>query len=167
MPTTKAKVTTELSDLQRTIYSKELLLASEPVLKFAQFAIKKTDLTTQIGKTITITKINNIARGGALGEIGTSDATSITMQSMGTGTATITVGEFGNGISISELQLQTSFHDTLAQMAVLLGRDYGRVVDDTLRDTVFSAPNIFYGDGVPANRDALTSVDKFVYNSVY
>ena len=122
--------TLNLTDLQRVVYSKEILMQATPILKWAQFAQKKTDLSVLPGHTLQMTRMANIKRGTRLGEIGVDQSeadayntahpthrvkaqSSIPMNKLSTSTRDIRVYEYGNGISISEMELQTAIEDTL------------------------------------------------------
>ena len=85
--------TTLTSHLTQTIldvYSKEIEFHAQPVLRFTQFAVKKTDLQAQAGLTVKVTIYDNLAMGGRLTEnvpIGT--------QTLSTSQKEISVTEFG------------------------------------------------------------------------
>lgn len=115
---------TVLSGVIQTVYSQEVLLAAQPLLKFDQFAIVKTELNVSPGMTIQFLGYDNIAQGGIL-----TEGTQMTTKTLSTNTRQITVTEYGNAVATSEFLLQTSFRDVMADAAVLLGRDYATVVD--------------------------------------
>ena len=50
-----------LSPAIQTIWSKEILFQAMPVLRFEQFAVKKTELGVQPGLTINFMRYNNLA----------------------------------------------------------------------------------------------------------
>lgn len=167
--------TLNLTDLQRVVYSKEILMQATPILKWAQFAQKKTELGVLPGHTLQMLRMANIKRGTRLGEIGVdqteADAyntahpthrvlaqSSIPMNKLATSTRDIRVYEYGNGISVSEMELQTAIEDTLNIASKQLGRDYARVLDDEIRETAMSVPNVIYGAG-RTNRNSITTGD--------
>lgn len=176
---TNTNTTVVLSDLIREVYSKEILLTAEPVMKWFQFAQKKTELGVTPGHTIEMLRLGNLNPGVRLGEPGV-DATeagavntafsnkygyspnvlaqsSIPMNKMSTSRIGIRVHEYGNGIEVSELELRSSFEDTLSHASILLGRDYAKTVDNAIRDEVFSrVTNRVYG-GLKSARTALAS----------
>ena len=117
----------------RAVYSKEIEFQAQPIMRWAQFARVKTELGVQPGLTINMMTYNNLAKGGPLTEGVRMQTTTLssTMKS-------ITVGERGNAVSVSELALKSSFTDIMADAAVLLGRDMALVLDLELRDTFFS-----------------------------
>lgn len=151
--------------LTRTVYSKEIEFKALPVLRFAQFATRQTELGTQPGQTISMLTYNNLTRGGALQEM-----KSMTTQALSGSTRQITVTEYGNAVSVSELSVQTSFDDILAQATTLLGRDYAIVLDCELRDTALTGTNVVYAkksDGTAvAERKSLDSTCKFKVSAV-
>lgn len=138
------------------VYSMDIEHEALAVMKFEEFAVKKTELTVQPGQTITMNRYNNLNRGGQLEE-------SVAMVE-GNMTATqraVSVTEWGNAVGVSEKLVQTSYDDVLAEAAVLLGRDYAVVNDLMLRDTLGAATNVVYG-GNKASRAAMDgAVDYF------
>jgi len=131
------------------VYSMDIEHEALGVMKFEEFAVKKTELTVQPGQTITMNRYNNLNRGGELTE-------SVAMVE-GNMTATqraISVTEWGNAVGVSEKLVQTSYDDVLAEAAVLLGRDYAVVNDLMLRDALGAATNVVYG-GNKASRAAM------------
>lgn len=138
------------------VYSMDIEHEALAVMKFEEFAVKKTELTKQAGQTITMNKYNNLTRGGQLGE-------SVALVE-GNITATqkqLTVTEWGNAVGVSEKLLQTAMDDLLAEAAILLGRDYAVVNDLMLRNTVAAGTNVLYG-GQKATRALMDgSVDFF------
>lgn len=149
--------TTLTSNLTQTIidvYSRDIWFAAQPVLRFEQFAVKKTDLQAAPGTQIRITVYNNLTLGAAL-----TEGTAIVPQALGTTQKTISVTEFGNAVSVSELLLQASFDDVMGSAAKLLGIDYAKTLDTKLRDTVIAnTTNIVYA-GSKASRAALAAGD--------
>ena len=97
------------------MYSQEVLLAAQPLLKFDQFAVVKTELNVSPGMTISFLGYDNIAQGGKL-----TERTQMTTKTLSTNTRQITVYEYGNAVATSEFLLQTSFRDVMADAAVLL-----------------------------------------------
>ncbi len=141
--------TTSLSYAVLTVYSKDIMFHAQPVLRYAQFATKKTELGVTPGLKITFMKYNNLDLGGALEE-----DTPMGTQALTASQVHIEVKEYGNAVKVSELLLQSSFDDVLASGARLLGLDYAKVVDIMFRDAILASPNVYYAGGV-ANRAAL------------
>ena len=150
--------TTLTSHLTQTIldvYSKEIEFHAQPVLRFTQFAVKKTDLQAQSGLTVKVTIYDNLAMGGRLTEnvpIGT--------QTLSTSQKEITVREYGNAVAVTELLLQASFDDVMGSAAKLLGMDYAKVVDKELMTAVLAGTQVIYA-GDRSARNAITGADLF------
>jgi N4-gp56 family major capsid protein len=153
--------TTSLSQAVLTVYSKDIMFHAQPVLRYAQFATKKTELGVTPGLKITFMRYNNLDLGGALEE-----GTPMGTQALTASQVHIEVKEYGNAVKVSELLLQSSFDDVLASGARLLGLDYAKVVDIMFRDTVLASPNVYYAGDV-ADREALAdnSDGKAEFNS--
>lgn len=144
---------TPLSGVIQTVYSQEVLLAAQPLLKFDQFAVVKTELNVSPGMTIQFLGYDNIALGGKL-----TEGTQMTTKTLATNTRQITVYEYGNAVAVSELLLQVSFRDVMADAAVLLGRDYATVVDAEERAVLETTTQKVYG-GRKANHQSLLAAD--------
>ena len=152
--------TTNLSQAVLTVYSKEIMFHAQPVLRYAQFATKKTELGVTPGLKITFMRYNNLTPGGVLDE-----NEPMTTQALSASQIHIEVKEYGNAIKVSELLLQSSFDDVLASGARLLGLDYAQVVDTMFRDVVLASPNVYYANN-KASRDAITEDDLFSSTAV-
>ena len=139
--TTTAAVTggTPFTDAVRTVYSKEIEFKALPVMRFFQFATVKTELGVEPGLTISMLTYDNLTMGGAL-----TENTKLTTQALSGSTKQITVKEYGNAVSVSELLVQSSFDDIMASATTLLGRDYAMVLDCELRDTALTGTNVVY-----------------------
>lgn len=153
--------TTSLEHAVLTVYSKEIMFHAQPVLRYAQFATKKTELGVTPGLKITFMRYNNLELGGELEEgipMGTQALTASQVH--------IEVKEYGNAVKVSELLLQSSFDDVLASGARLLGLDYAKVVDIMFRDTVLDSPNVYYAGGVTGRAALASNTDgKAEFNS--
>ena len=152
--------TTNLSQAILTVYSKEIMFHAQPVLRYAQFATKKTELGVTPGLKITFMRYNNLTPGGVLDE-----NTPMTTQALSASQIHIEVKEYGNAIKVSELLLQSAFDDVLASGARLLGLDYAQVVDTMFRDVVLASPNVYYANN-KASRDDITEEDVFSSSAV-
>lgn len=141
----------QLQNVIQTVYSQEVLLAAQPLLKFDQFAVVKTELNVSPGMTISMLGYDNIAQGGKL-----TEGIAIKTNTLSTNTRQITVYEYGNAIATSEFLLQTSFRDVMADAAVLLGRDYATVVDAEERSVLETTTQVVYAGRAPG-RAALTA----------
>lgn len=139
---------TLFSDQIRTVYSKEIEYKALPNMRFMQFAQVKTELGVEPGLTISMLTYNNLVLGGKLEE-----AKSLVSQSMSGSTKQLTVTEYGNAVSVSELLVQSSFDDIMAQATTLLGRDYALVLDCELRDAALSGTNVVYADKADGSKN--------------
>ena len=124
----------------RTVYSKEIEFKAMPIMRFVQFAKVKTELGTQPGLTIQMMTYNNLKKGGAL-----TEGVRMSPQSLSSTMKSITVGERGNAVAVSELALKASFTDIMADATTLLSRDVALTLDVELRDTALSGANVIYG----------------------
>ena len=129
----------KFTDGVRMVYSKEIEFKALPNMRFMQFATVKTELGVTPGLTISMLTYDNLTLGGALVE-----GTNMVTQNMSGSTKQITVKEYGNAVSVSELLIQSSFDDIMASATTLLGRDYAMVLDCELRDTALSGTNVVY-----------------------
>lgn len=121
------------TDAIRAVYSKEIEFKAQPQMRFSQFAMIKTELGREPGTTINMLTYDNLSRGGALTEL-----TKMTTQAIGASLKQITVVEYGNAVSSTELLIRSSFDDIMGKMTTLLARDYALVVDCMLRDVALS-----------------------------
>ena len=137
------------------VYSMDILREALGVMRFDEFAVKKTELSKMPGETINMTRYNNITRGGPLDE-----QTAMTKQNMTATQQSITVTEYGNAIGVTEKLLQTSYDDVLAEAAVQLGRDYAVVRDLMSRDVLQTGTNVLYAGGA-ASRVAMNETTDF------
>ena len=136
-------------------YATELEHNALPIMRFEEFAVKKDDLEKEAGDTIVFTRFGDIARGGAL-----SEDKPLVERAMKAAQYSITVGEYGNAVGVTEKGLRLAMLDTLAEAAFLLGRDYAMVVDLMLRDTVLSTSNTIFSNG-RASRAALQGANDY------
>lgn len=111
------------------VYSKQVLFAFQPFTYWDQFTVKKTELGLIPGNTINFLKYNNLTAGGPLAE-----NVAMSVQGLAASLIALTVREWGNAVSMSELLLHSSFDDTMSRAAALLGMDYAVVLDGALRD---------------------------------
>ena len=143
------------------VFSLEILHNAQGVMKYEDFAVRKTELSKVQGETVKFTRYNDITRGGKLVE-----GDPIVTQNMSASQISITVDEFGNGTEVSEKLLLLSWDEPLTEAAVLLGRDYAVVRDLDLRDvvvasgsTIFTTPTAAaLGDVLPADTFDVESI---------
>src|SRR5207253_9070135 len=67
-PTNYAGANQQLSPAIQVIWSKEILFQAMPILRFEQFAVKKTELGVQPGLTINFMRYNNLGNASQLVE---------------------------------------------------------------------------------------------------
>lgn len=148
---------TALTPAIQTIWSKEILFQAMPVLRFEQFAVKKTELGVMPGLTVNFMRYNNLPiPSGPLVEGIRMQTLAITAQQY-----RITVAEQGQGIAMSELLLNASFDDVLASSSRLLGRSMATYMDLEARSTIQSASSVVYGYEEPAS----ITTGRGIYNS--
>lgn len=144
--------TSDLTDAIREVYSREILFASQPVLRFEEFCVQRTELGKEAGDTINILKYDNLTLGGAL-----TETKAIDPQKLSASQVQITVTEYGNAVSVSEKLLRTSFDDIMTSAARLLGHDYAKVLDILLRDTLLALTAVVYPAGRTARNQILAA----------
>jgi len=131
------------------VYSMDILHEALGIMRFEEFAVKKTELGKTPGQTITMTKYNNLALGGQLAEEDEMEE-----KAMSASQKAISVTEWGNAVGVSEKLLQMSTLDVLAEAAVLLGRDYATVNDKMCQDALSGAAQVIYA-GDKSSRAAM------------
>lgn len=139
-PTNYSGSNSQLSPVIQTVWSKEILFQSMPILRFEQFAVKKTELGVQPGLTVNFARYNNLPAAKQLVE-GVRMETNALAASM----FSITVAEHGMAIAVSELLLNASFDDVMATASRLLGRNMAMYLDAQARDTLLQASSVLYG----------------------
>ena len=152
----------------QTIWSKEILFQAMPVLRFEQFAVKKTELGVQPGLTINFMRYNNIeaSAGAALIEGSRMDPVALSASQI-----SITVGERGKAVAVTELLLNAAFDDVMASSSRLLGRHMAQVMDGEARDALYSAgkpfgsstavaPSTVFGRSAASARGSLSPYDQ-------
>jgi len=131
----------------QTVWSKEILFQAMPVLRFEQFAVKKTELGVMPGLTVNFMRYNNLPiPSGPLVEGIRMKTYGITAQQY-----RITVAEHGFAIAVSELLLNASFDDVMASASRLLGRNMALYMDTQARETIQSATSTVYGYKAPTD----------------
>lgn len=136
---------TALSPAIQTIWSKEILFQAMPVLRFEQFAVKKTELGVMPGLTINFMRYNNLSidenNGAEL-----TEGTRMEPVALSASQIQITVKEQGKAVSVTELLLNASFDDVMASASRLLGRHMAQSMDIQARNTLY-APGVPFGGG--------------------
>ena len=151
-PTAYSGANSQLTQAIQTIWSKEILFQSMPILRFEQFAVKKTELGVAPGLQINFMRYNNLGFASSLVEGVRMSTNALTAQQF-----SITVAEHGFAIAVSELLLNASFDDVMASASRLLGRNMALYLDGQARDTLMAASSVIYGE----DRSALSGVNNW------
>ena len=151
-PTAYSGANSQLTQAIQTIWSKEILFQSMPILRFEQFAVKKTELGVAPGLQINFMRYNNLGFASALVEGVRMSTNALTAQQF-----SITVAEHGYAIAVSELLLNASFDDVMASASRLLGRNMALYLDGQARDTLMAASSVIYGE----DRSNLSAVNNW------
>ncbi len=159
-----------LSPAIQQIWSKEILFQAMPVLRFEQFAVKKTELGVMPGLTIKFMRYNNLEVSEASGA-SLTEGTRMEPKALTANQITITVGEQGQAVAVTELLLNASFDDVMASSSRLLGRHMAQSMDIQARNTLYSngipfgtgstavAPSVVFGRTAAASRGSISPYD--------
>jgi N4-gp56 family major capsid protein len=139
-PTAYSGANSQLTQSIQTIWSKEILFQSMPILRFEQFAVKKTELGVAPGLQINFMRYNNLGAAAPL-----TEGVRMTTNALTASQFSITVSEHGYAIAVSELLLNASFDDVMASASRLLGRNMALYLDGQARDTLLTASSVLYG----------------------
>lgn len=139
-PTAYTGTNSQLSPAVQTLWSKEILFQSMPILRFEQFAVKKTELGVQPGLQINFMRYNNLGAASQLVEGVRMQTNALTASQF-----SITVAEQGYAIAVTELLLNASFDDVMASASRLLGRNMATYLDTSARDTLLTASSAIFG----------------------
>lgn len=139
-PTNYAGANNQLTTAIQTIWSKEILFQSMPILRFEQFAVKKTELGVTPGLTINFMRYNNLGAASQLVEGVRMETNALSASQF-----SITVAEHGYAVSMTELLLNASFDDVMASASRLLGRNMALYLDGSARNTLLQASSVLYG----------------------
>jgi N4-gp56 family major capsid protein len=143
-PTGYPGTNSQLSPAIQVIWSKEILFQSMPVLRFEQFAVKKTELGVQPGLQINFMRYNNLGDATQLVEGVRMQTAALTASQYA-----ITVAEQGYAVAVSELLLNASFDDVMASSSRLLGRNMAKYLDGSARDTLYQSSSTIFGYTLP------------------
>jgi N4-gp56 family major capsid protein len=157
-----------LSPAIQQIWSKEILFQAMPVLRFEQFAVKKTELGVQPGLTINFMRYNNLE----VDQTGSELTEGIRMEpvALAASQIQITVKEHGKSVAVTELLLNAAFDDVMASASRLLGRHMAQSMDTQARNTLYAngipfgggaavAPNVVFGRTTASTRGAISPYD--------
>ena len=157
-----------LSPAIQTIWSKEILFQAMPVLRFEQFAVKKTELGVQPGLTINFMRYNNLEVDEEASEL--TEAERMEPVALSASQIQITVKEHGKAVAVTELLLNASFDDVMASSSRLLGRHMATSMDTQARNTLYQnampfgggaavPPEVVFGRTVEATRGSISPYD--------
>ena len=158
-----------LSPAIQQIWSKEILFQAMPVLRFEQFAVKKTELGVQPGLTINFMRYNNLSVDESQGAT-LSEGVRMEPVALSASQIQITVTEHCQAVAVTELLLNASFDDVMASSSRLLGRHMAQSMDIQARNTLYKAgipfgggsavaPSVVFGRTAASARGALSPYD--------
>lgn len=129
-----------LSPAIQTIWSKEILFQAMPILRFEQFAVKKTELGVMPGLTVNFMRYTNLS---VADDVGAELTEGVRMEptALSASQISITVKEQGKAVAVTELLLNASFDDVMASSSRLLGRHMAQSMDVQARNTLY-APGV-------------------------
>ena len=140
-PTAYSGSNSQLSQAIQTIWSKEILFQAMPILRFEQFAVKKTELGVAPGLRVNFLRYKNFA----VDPTPLTEGVRLTTNALTAEQIAITVAEHGYATAVSELLLNSSFDDIMASASRLLGRHMAQYLDIQARDTLSSATSATFG----------------------
>ena len=140
-PTAYSGSNSQLSQAIQTIWSKEILFQAMPILRFEQFAVKKTELGVAPGLRVNFLRYKNFA----VDPTPLTEGVRMTTNSLTAEQIAITVAEHGYATAVSELLLNASFDDVMASASRLLGRHMAQYLDIQARDTLSAATSAVFG----------------------
>ena len=156
-PTAYSGSNTQLSQAIQTIWSKEILFQAMPILRFEQFAVKKTELGVAPGLRVNFLRYKNFA----VDPTPLTEGVRLTTNSLTAEQIAITVAEHGYATAVSELLLNASFDDVMASASRLLGRHMAQYLDLQARNTLSAATSATFGyDRSGISGGAFTNYDE-------
>jgi N4-gp56 family major capsid protein len=142
---------TTLTPAIQTVWSREILFQAMPILRFEQFAVKKTELGVTPGLTVNFLKYNNLDvdenQGATL-----TEGVRMSTKALSAFQFRIIVAEQGTAVAVSELLLHASFDDVMASASRLLGRHMAQSMDYQARNQLMASPGsevYGYDDAAP------------------
>ena len=158
-PTAYSGSNSQLSQAIQTIWSKEILFQAMPILRFEQFAVKKTELGVSPGLRVNFLRYKNFA----VDPTPLSEGVRMTTNALTAEQIAITVAEHGYAVAVSELLLNASFDDIMASASRLLGRHMAQYLDIQARNTLSAATSASFGyDRSGITGGAFTNYDEGV-----
>jgi N4-gp56 family major capsid protein len=156
-PTAYSGSNSQLSQAIQTIWSKEILFQAMPILRFEQFAVKKTELGVSPGLRVNFLRYKNFAVDPAP----LTEGVRMTTNALTAEQIAITVAEHGYAVAVSELLLNASFDDIMASASRLLGRHMAQYLDLQARNTLSAATSASFGyDRSGISGGAFTNYDE-------
>ena len=140
-PTAYSGSNSSLSQAIQTIWSKEILFQAMPILRFEQFAVKKTELGVAPGLRVNFLRYKNFA----VDATPLTEGVRMTTSALTAEQIAITVAEHGFAVAVSELLLNASFDDIMASASRLLGRHMAQYLDVQARETLSAATSASFG----------------------
>jgi N4-gp56 family major capsid protein len=147
-PTAYSGSNSQLSQAIQTIWSKEILFQAMPILRFEQFAVKKTELGVAPGLRVNFLRYKNFS----VDPTPLTEGVRMTTNALTAEQIAITVAEHGYAVAVSELLLNASFDDIMASASRLLGRHMAQYLDIQARNTLSAATSATFG----YNRSAIS-----------
>jgi N4-gp56 family major capsid protein len=156
-PTAYSGSNSQLSQAIQTIWSKEILFQAMPILRFEQFAVKKTELGVAPGLRVNFLRYKNFA----VDPTPLTEGVRMTTNALTAEQIAITVAEHGYATAVSELLLNASFDDVMASASRLLGRHMAQYLDLQARNTLSAATSATFGyDRTGITGGAFTNYDE-------
>ncbi len=140
-PTAYSGTNSSLSQAIQVIWSKEILFQAMPILRFEQFAVKKTELGVAPGLRVNFLRYKNFA----VDPSPLTEGVRMTTSALTAEQIAITVAEHGFAVAVSELLLNASFDDVMASASRLLGRHMAQYLDTQARNTLSAATSAVFG----------------------
>jgi N4-gp56 family major capsid protein len=156
-PTAYSGSNSQLSQAIQTIWSKEILFQAMPILRFEQFAVKKTELGVSPGLRVNFLRYKNFQ----VDATPLTEGVRMTTNALTAEQIAITVAEHGYAVAVSELLLNASFDDIMASASRLLGRHMAQYLDIQARDTLSAGTSATFGyDRSAISGGAFTNYDE-------
>ena len=156
-PTAYSGSNSSLNQAIQTIWSKEILFQAMPILRFEQFAVKKTELGVAPGLRVNFLRYKNFA----VDPTPLTEGVRMTTNALTAEQIAITVAEHGYAVAVSELLLNASFDDVMASASRLLGRHMAQYLDVQARNTLSAATSAVFGyDRSGISGGAFTNYDE-------
>jgi N4-gp56 family major capsid protein len=156
-PTAYSGSNSQLSQAIQTIWSKEILFQAMPILRFEQFAVKKTELGVAPGLRVNFLRYKNFS----VDPTPLTEGVRMTTNALTAEQIAITVAEHGYAVAVSELLLNSSFDDIMASASRLLGRHMAQYLDVQARNTLGAATSAVFGyDRSAISGGAFTNYDE-------